>query len=194
MGKKGYNFVYEKDLPSIKYEDINIIGITPDSLSVTGTYSSMAKNHCATICLINLIKIMVKQKKEAVLSVFDEKTEEKELFTGIYAITGNGPVIAICRKLNRFLGNVNLFAQKTKYGNVEDVKEAIKNQIPVAVLLKGFSMTDWHWVICVGVRTYEDGRVYLRIIDNWNKTLSRFMPADKKKPWISALSINICKK
>ena len=78
--------------------------------------------------------------------------------------------------------------------NTSSLAKAIKNQIPVALLLKGFSMTDWHWVICVGVRTGEDGKVYFRIIDNWNKTLKRFMPVNKKRPWISALSFEINKK
>ena len=194
MKKKGYGFIYEKDLPAVEYEDIDIEGLCADEFAVTGTYSSFARNHCATVCLTNLIKIMIRQKNENVLSVFEDKTEEKDIFSGIYAFTGNGPVIALYRKLAAYLRNMKLLVKKEKYKSVEEIKEAIKNQIPVALLLKGFSMTDWHWVICVGVRTGEDGKVYFRIIDNWNKTLKRFMPVNKKRPWISALSFEINKK
>lgn len=188
MKKKGYGFVYVKDMPSLKYEDVDIEGLDADALAVTGTYSDIADNHCATVCLTNLIKLGMRLRDETLLSVFDEKTEEKDIFGGIYAITGDGPIFALKHNLVKYMKPLNVGVEKIKYHSLDEVKEALKAQIPVALLVKGYNLNEWHWIICVGMRTYEDGSVYLRIIDNWNRTLIRFMPVKKKKPWISAIS------
>lgn len=187
--KKGYDFMYENALPKQDYSDI-VLNVAPEiQWSITGTYSEKAHNHCATVCLMNIYKILAAQGK------LKRKTakaadSDADLFEKVYAIMGNGPVVAMISKGRRFFNSMGCPAKIQRVKSSRYIEEKIKNNIPVAVLVTG-GLFKWHWIICVGVRTYADGSRYLIIVDNWNKRFDRLMPLKKHFSYVRAVEFDI---
>lgn len=184
MGKKGYGFLHEDSMPHGDFKEIQLKDIEDLDWAVTGPYCDIAKNHCATVCLTNLYKIYCKKGLKG------ELKENDEIFKKVYGFTGNGPIIALGRKCRRFFRSLGMHMTMKKDRKLDDIISSINNDEPVALLVTG-GLFLWHWIICVGVRTYADGTQYLKIMDNWNRTLKRFLPVKKHFTWIRALKFYV---
>lgn len=55
---------------------------------------------------------------------------------------------------------------------------------PCGILLEN-SLFSWHWVICVGWRTYTTGANYMRIVNEWDNTANYFYQPNVGSTWVS---------
>lgn len=114
----------------------------------TAMFSASAKNHCASVSVLNLFKVFLKQ----------DKVSGMPSFTSVHQKIGNGPVLFLRSKLKKhFSLNTKRILSK------KDMIDAIDQNEPVILLLKA-SLFDWHWVLVTG---YHDEHT-LEIVDNWN--------------------------
>ena len=135
----------------------------------------------------------------------------RDIFTGVHDLIGNGPVFTIRRKAQRCARayemdllrksqnrpaqccicatELNLRSRPVK--TCEDFVRAISAGHPCALLLAQ-DLLHWHWILCTGVRIYENTAFsnpkggYLRIMDNWHRSVSRFYQPGRGSVMISA--------
>ncbi len=114
----------------------------------TAMFSASAKNHCASVSVLNLFKVFCKQ----------DKAKDIPTFKSVHQKIGNGPVLFLRRKLIKHfsLNTKRIFSKK-------DMIDAIDQNEPVLLLLKA-SLFDWHWVLVTGYHDYHT----LEIVDNWS--------------------------
>ncbi len=164
-----YPFFRKNDLPAGPCREIRLAG-TGRRFAVTGDYQEPARNHCAAVCLANAM-ICLKTDRTV-------KQEERDrLFRRAYALLGNGPLFT--REFRKGTGNALFEAglpgcRLRPCGSPGEVRSCLEKGSPCAVLVM-ISPLNWHWVLAVGCREYEDGSFYLRICDGWNARADRWL-------------------
>ena len=48
------------------------------------------------------------------------------------------------------------------------------------------SLSNWHWIICIGYREYSDGKLYMQIVDGWNNRIDRYYRPGYGSAWIAS--------
>lgn len=184
MSNKGYGFIYREFLPQSGFTE-ETINISDISWAVTGTYNDIADNHCACVCAVNCLKLLQKRVPGSA-AAGSANEDERSCFIAAHRIVGNGPVLMLGRRLNKIFRRFGLLLRCRRAAGYEGVLSELKADRPVPLLLT-CALFDWHWVLCIGIRRYEDGTEYLNIIDNWNNRADRYLPLKKKHTWVRAL-------
>lgn len=180
-----YGFVNLSAMPKGNYTEGNLPfdGI---NWAVTKEFSSLAKNHCAAVCVMNLVLFFANQG-------YKELTEHgrENVFKSIHKLTGNGPVPFTAGKAKKYFSSCGIKLKSNTFGsNFTKIQKSVQSGNPCIILLSS-NLTNWHWVMCIGWREYEQDEKYLRIVDGWNSTSDRFYPVNKRSRWLTSTQYSI---
>ena len=113
----------------------------------------MAKNHCAAVLLTNLVRYYMDR---ATIERIKAKSGSGRVFYDVHEKVGNGPVLRILSRAKRYVLPLGYQVDHRKVHDLESFRSAVKRGRPCAMLLMAQAL-EWHWVLVVGVRVYEDG-------------------------------------
>ena len=184
LKNRSYGFMYAEALTKVSFTETKI-PVENDSIATTMEFAELADNHCACICTMNTT-LLLKANKLLETESLDISEDRVELFKEIHDIFGNGPVIWFKPKFDRFFRSKGSRLRAVPIKRLEAFEESIKANIPVGMLVNA-GITKWHWVLVIGIRKYEDGSIYLNILDGWNKRNDRFIRYEGRKTFIRAL-------
>jgi len=182
--KRPYGFIYPHEMPDCEFSE-NVIAVDEDEIAVTGDYMDIANNHCACICTMNITLLLKKYGKGDVPSCSIE-SDRTEMFKSIHRIVKNGPVIFYKPKLTRYYKRIGSAVRFRPINRLEAIEECINEGLPVAMLVNA-GLFLWHWIVVIGVRHYENGDIYLNILDGWNKTKRKYLKFTGRDTFIRAL-------
>lgn len=114
---------------------------------------SAAKNHCAAVMLSNLAQC------------FEDSGPNR--LTRIYGQIGDGPVVCAPSRGRRCLQALSSIDLRVRgWRRYARIPSQIELGRPCAVMVAK-DIGNWHWVLCIGWRRYENGELWLRIVDGW---------------------------
>lgn len=157
--------------------------------AVTGDYMDRARNHCASVCTANLVLYFRSQEKtgnseknvrrtrEELEALKREKALFREaVFTSAYRALGDGPVFRIAKTALRELADRGIRAEASGISRRDRsaLLQALHEGMPCAILIR-ISPFNWHWILAVGYRRYENGRTFLQVSDSWNPRADRYL-------------------
>lgn len=168
-GKIDYNFIQLSDLPKGKYKSKKLSNISCIDWITTGDTEKFANNHCGATAVTNMA-IYYNSLGFDNLVVNENKVET---FREIHKIIGNGPVISISLGAKKYFKTKGYDLLKSYSISFKEIKKSIdENQILGVLLFNG--ILNWHWVIAVGYREYENGEKYLQVVNGWENSSSIF--------------------
>lgn len=182
-----YGFLEESELPQGRISSDIMLPCQDVRWAVTTDFLDIARNHCAAVTVTNLMLYFENTPSHQV----QEPDHARNIFTGVHDLVGNGPVFTIRRKAQRYARAHRMNLQSRPVKTCEDFAAAIRAGHPCALLLAQ-NLLHWHWVLCTGVRTYENtafgnpGGGYLRIMDSWHRSDSFFYQPGRGSVLISA--------
>lgn len=144
--------------------------------AVTGDYASDARNHCAATMLTNLV-IMLRAADPQLhnqAAVGSCNKDMQQTFRNIHAIVGNGPVLHLQNKANRYLRSAGLpysceqidrhLTETSPDRLVQIAQDHMRTGAPVALLVAA-SPLRWHWVLALP--DYGNDHAFM-IHDSWH--------------------------
>lgn len=146
--------------------------------AVTSDYDDIARNHCAATMMVNLM--LERCGEEQVCR------DLRELFWSIHGFIGNGPVLYLARRANRYLVSegISLICRQTSRRITERYPRRLLDLAhrevtagrPCALLVAA-SPLNWHWVLAIGMESNRAGMVRLHIVDGWHaRRLYTYVP------------------
>ena len=184
LKNRSYGFEYSEEIPFGHFTEIKI-PVALERVATTSEFWELANNHCACVCTMN-ISLIMRRHHIGDINKCRLGNDRTELFKSIHRIVGNGPVIFYKPKLNRFLKKKGSKIRAVPITDIKDIEESLKKRIPVAMLVNA-GITHWHWIVVIGIRKYVDGRIYLNILDGWNKRIDRYLRFNGRETFIRAL-------
>ena len=181
---KSYGFIYSDAMPKGGYRE-NSIDIEKDKIAITMDYSEYAENHCACVCAMNILTIL-KKHKAFDLNKLPIEEDRLKLFKSLHGIVKNGPVVFFKPKLKKIFKSIGSNVRFKKAKGLEDFEKCIAKNKPVAMMVNA-GITKWHWILVIGIRKYDDGKIYLNILDGWNKRTDRYLKYEGRETYIRAL-------
>lgn len=166
---KDYNFINSIDMPKGKYISKKLKNISSIDWISTSDTDTIANNHCGATAVTNMA-IYYDFLGNDNLVINENKIYT---FKEIHKIIGNGPVpiISIGAKKYFKTRGYNLLKYSTK--SFKEIKNSIdENNILGVLLFNG--IFNWHWVLAVGYREYENGERYLQIVNGWENSSNVF--------------------
>ncbi|MFV0380271.1 MAG: hypothetical protein ACK5KQ_05525 [Anaerorhabdus sp.] len=177
--KNRYGFLKEQDLKHEGFSEKVIDFCSDISWYKTSDYElDNVKNHCGAILVCNLCKYLLK--------------ETKDIFKDVHFSVGNGPILHLNRLAKRYFKKGNYQLQVNKVDSIDDYILAINENRPVSFLLSS-GINDFHWVMGIGYRKYENGDFYIKIVDGWHSDSLSYFMANKGSLWISSFKYHIKK-
>ncbi len=171
----GYGFKPAAALPDNYITDY-VLPLRGMSFLTTGETMALARNHCAAVCAVNLLDVLLFQAENRKLTL----GEQENLFKAVHRHMGNGPVFRFDTRLNRFLRKEPAGRRMPPLsgGRIRGFDEIIRelHEGRPCMLLLAADPLHWHYVLAVGYREYEDGKRYLRIANSWQKSMDCFYP------------------
>lgn len=137
--------------------------------AVTSDYDDIARNHCAATMMVNLMLRCYAQDPMC--------RDRRELFLGIHRIVGNGPILFLPRRANRYLasrgvpmacGQVCRRLTETRPDRLSDLAQRELAAGNACALLVAESLLNWHWVLAVSVKIRPSGTAAFCIVDGWH--------------------------
>lgn len=176
-----YGFYDESSLPLGKYKDVIIKDADRIDWLTTYDVNTFAKNHCGAVAATN-ISLYYASRGFRDLNISNDKIE---VFKKLHALIGNGPVVTIAGGLDKYFSSLRYDLRFSNLGNLESIKNALVNDRIIGILLAK-DLFNWHWVLGLGYREYEDGSVYIRILNGWDNAIDKFYMIHSGSLWISA--------
>lgn len=134
------------------------------SFAVTSDYTAIARNHCAATMLTNAVRLL--QPAESLTQ------DVKALFIAIHQIVGNGPVLHLQRRANRYFDSAHLPIRCEQINRrcIESRPDRLTSLAwsdladghPVALLVAA-SLFRWHWVLALPATSLEPYRQFVSI-------------------------------
>lgn len=171
-------FLTKEQLPN----GLSYAGHLPDidlAWATTYDFKGRAKDHCGTICAMNLALWLLRQHQPSA----------ELLFRFFYRQIKNGPTLSSFG-LRRGFRLMGFPLKRQKIHSYEQLKAAIAEEKPVVILLSTQGL-HWHWVMAVGWREFPNGERYLRIVDNWRPTSERYYKLPRQAEWLSAEAFTV---
>lgn len=107
------------------------------------------------------------------------------LFKKFHREIGNGPIFFIPKKIVRVFKDLGKDLEYFSTRNAYEIKAALdQNHMGILLLVNG--LFDWHYVIVLGYRLYENEELYLIIMDGWTKDRKRFYKINSGSLLLSA--------
>lgn len=153
-------------------------GPSAQTFAVTGDYADIARNHCAATMLTN---VMLQHDGAGAAG-----PPWRSLFCGVHAAIGNGPVLWIPRRANRYLAanrvpvvcrQVNRHLCETRPDRLAAILYEEIAAGRVCGLMVAASALQWHWVLAVSAERNADGTRSFLIADGWHaRRMYRYVP------------------
>ena len=179
-----YGFIYSESLPTDGFIEISI-PVAKERVAVTGDYFDVADNHCAAVCAMNLTLIL-RRHRIGHINRCRIGNDRKKVFLSIHRFIGNGPVVFLKPKINRYFKSLGSMIRIVPISSYEEIEDSVLGRVPVALLVNA-GITNWHWILVIGIRKYQNGSIYLNILDGWNKRVDRYLKYDGRDSFIRAL-------
>ena len=158
-----FGFIHISDLPMADCNTKTIL--RADSIKDWGTTKSLpGKDHCGAVATFNLAYYY---SKTGFSNLYENHTST---YDAIYAIVGRGPTPILTPYIKQYIEDCG-YAYNTKSSSTyTSMRSALdKNHIILLCLADG--VDEAHWILGIGYNSYyNDGSVYFRIVDGWNKT------------------------
>ncbi|MCM1299535.1 MAG: hypothetical protein NC203_08155 [Firmicutes bacterium] len=168
LGDGDYGFLSSTQLPNKEYTE-KTIPLNSSKLAVTGDFNNIAKNHCGAVCALNIASVL--SQKEPRLLIEGDCVKS---FKAIHKIIGSGPTPSIAKGLSAYARRCGASLKyQSEIKCFEDIKDAADRGNPCGILLAN-APADWHWVMCVGYREYQNEDGFIRICDGWHRNADRF--------------------
>lgn len=180
-GNGDYNFIEKENMPKDNYISNTITRVKSVDWITTGYTYDLADNHCGATAVVNLALYFDKLGYNK-LKINNSKMDT---FKSVYKIVGDGPVLTIYRGARKYFRERGYKLCKSKIDSFNEIKNAIDNNYIVGILLSN-GILDWHWVLAIGYREYENGDIYMRIINGWDNTADIFYKINSGAFWFSA--------
>lgn len=137
--------------------------------AVTGDYADIARNHCAATMMTNLMLVHYGEDPGC--------RDRRALFRDIHRFIGNGPVLHIAGRANRYLRENRIpmtCAQRNRHLTERDpgrlitaAQEELHAGRPCGLLVAA-SPLQWHWVLAIAAERDTAGATSFRIADGWH--------------------------
>ena len=167
---KTYGFIPEYELPAGPFREVLIPGALEREWTVTGDYSRVARNHCAAVLITNLVRYFMDRSS---IDRIKARTDAGKVFYDVHDKVGNGPILRFFSKAKRYVRPMGYQIDHRKVKDLETFRDALRRGRPCVMLLMAEAL-EWHWVLAVGLREYEDGTWYLRLADGWHRKADIF--------------------
>ena len=178
-GDGDYGFVDWNNMPSGNYNSDDIpYGGT--SWVITDDFKDIAKDHCGATAVTNLAMYFANRGYSKL-----KKDSNRETFIAVHNIVRNGPVMTIADKAEKYFSDCGYTLHYSSVGTFDGIKAATGNDRPCGILLAD-GIVAWHWILSVGYREYESGGKYIRIMNGWDRDVSRFYKPGSGSLWVSA--------
>lgn len=184
MIKKGYEFTPWTDMPRGKFKEKRLDYRNMNL--VTTSDLQYGRNHCGAVAIANIVLYFNNIGYKNLL----ENNNEYETLVKIHGLIGNGPVVRVEKGASRYFYSKGYDLKLNNLNSYQDIKLAINRGHPFTLLLSS-ALLDWHWVVGVGWREYENGDKYLEIVDGWNRHDTHFYKINIRKDWILAMEYYI---
>lgn len=146
--------------------------------AVTSDYADIARNHCAATMMTNL---MLQRYGRAPMC-----GDRRALFQRIHHFLGNGPVLRIVGKANRYLAQEGI-SSRCRQWNRHLLEASPERLLRVAryellagrpcALLVAAAPFRWHWVLAISMQEERDGAMSLLIADGWHaRRIYQYIP------------------
>ena len=159
FGGGDYGFLKADDLPAGPYKEFFASQGLKEFVT-TGATGDTLNNHCGATAATNL----------ALNFIHDDW---QKIFARAYAMIGEGPALFIGHKVKRLFSSYKKKVKTRVYRSRDKIKKSIIRR-RLSILLLANGLFDWHYVLCLGYRTYESGDDYLILADGWTKTLTYY--------------------
>jgi hypothetical protein len=181
LRSKGYGFIDWGNMPSGNYTYGVIKSATSTNWAKVGDFSSFAKNHCGATAVTN-IALYYAERGCHNLKI---NNSNMDTFKAVHALIGNGPAITIKTGANVYFSDRGYTLGSKTLRSFSEVKSAVDRDRICAILLQN-GIVDWHWILGVGYREYDNGTPYIRIVNNWHDTTYKFYRPNSGSLWWSA--------
>lgn len=173
LGHGDYGFLDTDQLPKGNFTDFYIDGLANLEFITTSDNKDLAKNHCGATAATNLGHYYIRD------------LDQDSLFKKFYSEIGNGPVFFIAKKIQRTFKDLGKDVEYFSTRDLGEIKDAL-DQNHMGILLLANGLFDWHYVIVLGYRLYENEELYLIIMDGWTKDRRRFYKINSGSLLLSA--------
>ena len=179
--QQAYGIVNPADLPKQSYTARTLSHLNRVSKwGTTGEFQGVngAKDHCGATAGFNLIQYYRYRYGHAGMML----STRRATFTEMHKNVGNGPLVFNAllygwtgkAGIRRYVNDRGYKFGSYATGGYSGIKSQIDANCGVIVLIVG-GFTKWHYVNAVGWRSYSGGAKFVRIVDNWNDSYSKFL-------------------
>ncbi len=163
-----YGFMNKEELPKQSFTE-KMLPVQGIRWAVTSDFDDLAVNHCGATFVTNLAIYAARCGQEKVLT----DGSHRATFIKIHALVGNGPVLRLAGKAVAYFKSRGCDLTYRSISGFDQIRQAINQGHPCGLLLMNAPL-DWHWVMVIGYRIYEDGLCILQIMDGWHRQTQRF--------------------
>lgn len=161
LGPGDYGFLDASQMSKENFIDFYIDDLANLDFITTADNKDLAKNHCGATAATNLGHYYIRN------------LDQDSLFKKFHSEIGNGPVFFIAKKIQRTFKDLGRDLEYFSTREAYEIKAAL-DQNHMGILLLANGLFDWHYVVVLGYRLYENGELYLIIMDGWTKDRNRF--------------------
>lgn len=145
------------------------VGPADHVYAVTSDYEDLARNHCAVTMLVN-----------AVISCLGAEPvcqDRRALFVAIHRFVGNGPVLRLQNRANRYFQSAGLpircrqVNRRITERRPDRLTDLVQRELAAGrpcALMVAASPLDWHWVLALAAKQDRAGSVLFCIADGWH--------------------------
>ncbi|OKL46207.1 hypothetical protein BSR29_08145 [Boudabousia liubingyangii] len=181
LGDGDYGFLSPHQLPKGRYIARTIDDASSVAWMTTSEVSDLAKNHCAAVAATNIALYHAHQGAKQLL-VNDDRVAT---FQALHRIVNNGPVAMLVPKVRIFYRQRGVPMHSQTSRNLKALKFGVRNNLIQAALLVD-GLFNWHWVLVVGYRQYQDGRLFLQLVNGWEQTTEKYYEVGAGSFWMSS--------
>lgn len=153
-------------------------GAAEDTFAVTSDYADIARNHCAATMLTNALM--------RCCPAYAGSRGARQVFREIHRIVGNGPVLWLSPRANRYLRRAGLPISCVQVNRrpgrggcaalLAVMRAALADGRPCAALVAA-SILHWHWILVLSIEYDHAGDASLLISDGWTPhRVFRYVP------------------
>lgn len=183
-GDLNYGFLASIDLPSGYFWWDIIDNAKNVDWAIYDDYNDIAHFHCGAVAVTN-IALYYATRGYTSLKVDNSKDKT---FEAVHKFVDNGPMPTIAGYAVEYFASRGYTLNHCEVSNVTStfsgLQSAIQNNRPCAILLAD-AVFNWHWVVCVGWRSYGGNLNYMQIVNGWENTVDRFYMGNNGSLWIS---------
>lgn len=160
-----FGFVHVSNLPTMDCNTKTIL--RADGIRNWGTTSLPGRKNCGAVAAFNLAYYY---SKSSYTKLYKNHTDT---YAAIYALVGDGPAISLTPKIKKYIENCGYVYNTKPASNYTSMRTALNaNHVILLCLVDGID--EAHWILGVGYNHYDDGTMYVRVVDGWTETATYY--------------------